>query len=98
MRHAFPPTVQFQQWLDGMRAGDRVARDELFHHVSKQLERLTRKMLKSYPGVQRWEQTDDVLQNALLRLWRALGEVRPASTRDFFALAATQIRRELLDL
>ena len=44
------------------------------------------------------EQTDDVLQNAVVRLLRALEEVRPPSVRAFFGLAATQMRRELLDL
>jgi RNA polymerase sigma-70 factor (ECF subfamily) len=48
--------------------------------------------------VRRWEETDDVLQNALLRLHRALREVALPSARDFFRLAALQIRRELLDL
>ena len=55
-------------------------------------------MLRDFPGVHRWEQTDDVLQNAVLRLIRALGEVRPPTAADFFRLAAAQIRRELLDL
>jgi RNA polymerase sigma-70 factor (ECF subfamily) len=39
-----------------------------------------------------------VLQNATLRLLSALREVRPADTREFFSLAAEQMRRELLDL
>jgi RNA polymerase sigma-70 factor (ECF subfamily) len=55
-------------------------------------------MLRDFPGVHRWEQTDDVLQNAVVRLCRALGDVRPPTAADFFRLAAMQIRRELLDL
>jgi RNA polymerase sigma-70 factor (ECF subfamily) len=55
-------------------------------------------MLGRFPSVQRWAQTDDVFQNALLRLLRALEQVRPAWVRDFFGLAAEQMRRELLDL
>jgi len=55
-------------------------------------------MLKGYPRLRRWEQTDDVLQNAVMRLHRALGQVQPANTADFFRLAALNIRRELLDL
>jgi RNA polymerase sigma factor (sigma-70 family) len=50
------------------------------------------------PQAQRWAQTDDVLQNALLRLLRSLQKVQPASVRDFLGLAALEIRRELLDL
>jgi RNA polymerase sigma-70 factor (ECF subfamily) len=91
-------TVQLNNWVDRMRAGDLAARDELLRGVSNRLERLARKMLQRFPSVQRWAQTDDVLQNALRRLRRALQQVRPGSVRDFFGLAAEQMRRELLDL
>src|SRR5262249_34636348 len=62
------------------------------------LERLARMMLRRYPRLRRWEQTGDILQSAVLRLHRALVEVRPPSVGAFVALAATQIRRELIDL
>jgi RNA polymerase sigma-70 factor (ECF subfamily) len=91
-------TVQLNAWVDRMRAGDRAASDELLRTVCGRLERLARKMLQRYPSVQRWADTDDVLQNSLLRLLRALQEVRPGSVREFFGLAAEQMRRELLDL
>ena len=60
--------------------------------------RLTRKMLMGYPRLRRWEQTDDVLQNALIRLHQSLAEVTPSSVAQFLGLAATQIRRSLIDL
>jgi RNA polymerase sigma factor (sigma-70 family) len=87
-----------QGCIDRLRSGDTAARDELLAHASERLTRLTRKMLRDFPGVKRWEETDDVLQNAALRLCRALGEVQPPTAADFFRLAAAQIRRELLDL
>jgi RNA polymerase sigma-70 factor (ECF subfamily) len=98
MAEASSGTTHLQVYLERMRAGDTAARDELFRQVVGRLERLTRKMLKSYPGVHRWAQTDDVLQSALMRLLRALDQVQPASMREFFALTAEQIRRELIDL
>jgi RNA polymerase sigma-70 factor (ECF subfamily) len=91
-------TVQIQGWLDRLQAGDESARKELLNCACERLTRLTRKMLKGYPRLKRWEQTDDVLQNAAVRLYRALGQVKPASAPDFFRLAALNIRRELLDL
>lgn len=91
-------TVQLNGWIDRMRAGDQAARDELLRATCQRLERLARKMLQRFPSVQRWAETGDVLQNSLLRLLRALAEVRPNSVRDFFGLAAEQMRRELLDL
>jgi RNA polymerase sigma-70 factor (ECF subfamily) len=55
-------------------------------------------MLRRFPRVHRWAQTDDVLQNTLMRLLRSLQNVEPASVRDFLGLAALEMRRELLDL
>jgi len=91
-------TTQLQYWLDLIHLGDETARDALIRHSCERLRRLTRKMLKGYPRLRRWEQTDDVLQNAMLRLYRSLAEVRPESVPQFFSLAATQVRRSLIDL
>jgi RNA polymerase sigma factor (sigma-70 family) len=91
-------TVEIQRLVDRLRDGDAPARDALIAAASARLERLTRKMLGGFPEVKRWEQTDDVLQNALMRLHRALGSVCPESSLHFYRLAAEQIRRELIDL
>jgi RNA polymerase sigma-70 factor (ECF subfamily) len=91
-------THRLHRWLDGIQAGDRAAHDDLLRAVGSRLERLARKMLRRFPGVRRWADTGDVLQNATMRLLRALKEVRPADTRQFIGLAAEQMRRELLDL
>src|SRR5436305_216630 len=80
--------TQLHLLLARMRAGDEAARNELFRHATGRLERLTRKMLHQFPGVRRWAETDDVLQNALIRLLRTLEAVRPATPRDFLGLAA----------
>jgi len=91
-------TTMMHAWVDRIRSGDRSAQDELIRSVCGRLEALARKMLRDFSGVKRYEGTEDVLQGALMRLMRALPEVRPDSMREFYALAATQIRRELLDL
>ena len=91
-------TTQFQRLLDGWAAGDEAARSELLERAAQRLLKLTRRMFRNYPHLRRWEETDDVFQNAILRLYRSLGDVRPDSVRGFFALAATQIRRTLIDL
>ena len=91
-------TTMIEQVLAQLRAGDGAARDQLLGLACQRLGRLAQKMLRHYPGVARWEGTDDVLQNATLRLCRALKSVTPESPRSFFNLAAVQIRRELIDL
>jgi RNA polymerase sigma-70 factor (ECF subfamily) len=87
-----------QGWIDRLRAGDESARQGLLDCASQRLRQMARKMLRRYPRVRRWEETDDVLQNVSLRLYRTLEQVTPTSVRDFVRLASLNIRRELLDL
>ncbi len=91
-------TTQLRGLVERIRAGDFSAREELLRATYVRLERLARKMLRGFPTVGRWEESGDLLHNALLRLLNALREVEPTSVRDFFGLAAEQMRRELLDL
>ena len=91
-------STELQILLDRALEGDDSAYDELIGQASERVRQLTHLMLKRYPRVRRWEETDDVLQAALMRLHRSLAAVRPETTRQFFGLANTQIRRTLLDL
>src|SRR5947209_2507699 len=91
-------TTHVRNCLDRLKAGDESARQELFRHCGARLQRLAHKMLRGYPGVRRWEETGDVLQNALVRLLRALDNVSPESPRHFLNLASGLIRQELIDL
>lgn len=90
--------TQLQGLIDLAKSGDPKAKTLLLDHTCERLLKLTRRMLRGYPGLRRWEQTDDVFQNSLIRLHRALAKVEVESVRHFLNLAATQIRRELLDL
>jgi RNA polymerase sigma-70 factor (ECF subfamily) len=91
-------TTELRDLLGRVSANDRTARDELLRRTAGNLERLTRKMLHGYPTVRRWEETADVVQQATLRLLRALEQVTPETPRQFFGLAAEQVRRTLIDL
>lgn len=91
-------TQQLSQWLDLARQGQVDARNEIIDHACERLRLLTRRMLSNYPKVKRWSETDDVLQNAMIRLHRSLAEIQPETPRQFYGLATTQIRRELIDL
>lgn len=85
-------------WLGRLRAGDAQAREALLRCACERLTVLTRKMLKGFGRVRRWEQTDDVVQNSLMRLYKTLEDIQPANAVEFYRLAALNIRRELLDL
>jgi RNA polymerase sigma-70 factor (ECF subfamily) len=87
-----------ERCLERFRNGDRAASDELLSRTCERLSQLARLMLKGYPRLRRWEETGDVVQSAVLRLARALETVKPPTLRDYYRLAALQIRRELLDL
>ncbi len=91
-------TFQLLQYLERMRAGDRAGADEFLRRVCGRLERMARRMLRTFPNVGVWADTDDVMQSAMMRLLHTLQAVSPSSTQDFVNLAALHIRRELLDL
>jgi RNA polymerase sigma-70 factor (ECF subfamily) len=91
-------TPALHQRLDRWQAGDRDAADELLQMAGARLEKLARRMCKSFPNVRSWAEAGDVFQGSMMRLLRSLRSMRPASTREFFSLAAVHIRRELLDL
>lgn len=91
-------TVQIRRCIERLRRGDPQARDELLELACGRLLRITRKIKRGFPQVGRWEQTEDVAQNASIRLYQALASVELADARHFFRLAAVQIRRELIDM
>jgi RNA polymerase sigma factor (sigma-70 family) len=97
---------QIDQWLALLGRGDEAARfrarNGLITAASARLRRLAHLMLEGYPAVARAVETGDILGEAVIRLCRALEDeavlARMCSARDFLAIAALQIRRELLDL
>ena len=82
----------------GAADGDNQAYVEIINLAASRLQKLTGKMLSSYPHLRRWEETSDVFQTAVVRLHRSLSDVQPDSVKGFFGLAATQIRRTLIDM
>lgn len=90
--------TRLHELVAAVRRGDPRAREALIDHAANRLLLLTRRMFRGRPGLQRWEQTDDVFQNAMLRLHKALETSPVESVRHFFNLATLQIRRELIDL
>ena len=81
-----------------LAAGDDSARVRILEICNGRLRDLSSRLLGKFAKVRRWDDTDDVAQNAAIRLYRALGDTVPDSTRGLMGLMATQIQRELLDL
>jgi RNA polymerase sigma-70 factor (ECF subfamily) len=94
-------SIRLQNLVERMNVGDLSARNDVIAHACDRLRRLARKMLhQDFGRLCEVEQTDDVLNGAMLRLHRALEDpnVRPASAAELFRLASVQLRRELIDL
>jgi RNA polymerase sigma factor (sigma-70 family) len=91
-------TTVMHHLLDRVKTGDETAFNTLLKNLAAPLELIARRMLKRFPRIARWSDPEDVLQNASLRLMRALRDVRPGSMREMYAFATTLMRRELLDM
>jgi RNA polymerase sigma factor (sigma-70 family) len=89
---------RLQLHLDALAAGDAQARHRIIELCSERLDILVQRMLRRFPNVGRWEQADDVSQEAAIRLMRALDQMSFRSPRDLMAIAVTQIKRVLLDM
>jgi RNA polymerase sigma-70 factor (ECF subfamily) len=87
--------------LDGLvhrlHSGQSEARNQLIEMAYEHLEQITQRMLRRFPRVQAADEAGDVLHGALLRLLRALDDVKPGSPKELFALAIGEIKRELVD-
>ena len=66
--------------------------------ASGRLEHLARKLKRGFPGVGRWEQTEDVCQIASFKLYESLLSTQLTDAGHFFRLAAKKIRETLIDL
>lgn len=84
--------------LKKLSAGDDSARVNILEVCNERLRELSHRLLGKFAKVRRWDDTDDVAQNAAIRLYRALAESVPDSPKGLMGLLATQIQRELLDL
>jgi RNA polymerase sigma factor (sigma-70 family) len=96
-----PPDLHqtpIQACLIRLAAGDLGAREELLQISRGRLLAVTRRWLDRCSRLRRWVESEDVLQNSLIRLDRAMDQIPLEKTTDFFAIAATNIRREVHDL
>jgi RNA polymerase sigma factor (sigma-70 family) len=90
-------STQLQVWIDRVCQGDLAAREELIAATCERLRKLAHGML-ARDRVRRWEQTDDVLQQALVRVHRELANVQPKTVREYLHFAGFHIRRVLIEL
>lgn len=96
------PTARYGELLalldDHDPAVSKAARDGLVVLTRDHMVRTAHRMLRSFRRVRQRCETDDVVQEAAIRLHRALVAVIPESPQALLGLAAVQVRRQLLDL
>jgi RNA polymerase sigma factor (sigma-70 family) len=90
-------STQVQRLLELLHCGHDSARAHLLEHGLERFRLLARRMLRRQQDLRALGETDDVVQHTLIRLHRALAQVKPTTARDFFGLAARQIRWVLRD-
>ncbi len=86
------PEQQTDSRFDGA-----VSYAEMMARAEDSLRRLASQLLARSTAVSRWEQTDDVMQESLMRLHQALRTTRIESSLHFYRLSARQIRHVLID-
>jgi RNA polymerase sigma-70 factor (ECF subfamily) len=92
-------TTALQGLIDRLQAADPAAAQELLGRACDRLRRLTHTVFRDFGRLRHLEDTDDVLNAAVLRLLRRLqSDNKPDTVREFFRRAAREIRCELLDL
>lgn len=89
---------QLQALLDRLQAGEDTVRAALLQHTLERFRQLARRMFRQYPDLRMLDETDDVVQKALVRLHRVLGQIHPPNGAAYFSLAAQQVRWVLRDL
>jgi RNA polymerase sigma-70 factor (ECF subfamily) len=92
-------TTALQGLIDRLNAGDPTAVNALIGRACDRLRRLTHTVFRDFGRLHRLEDTDDVLNAAVLRLLRRLqSDNKPDTVREFFRRAGREVRCALLDL
>jgi RNA polymerase sigma-70 factor (ECF subfamily) len=102
--HEEPTTTVIQRYLDALpdgAAADLIIRDLLEQAVGRLRLACASFLHKNYPRLTRPPanlETDELLGGVVARLLTALRTIRPATVRQFFALACLHMRWQLNDL
>lgn len=91
-------TTDLTNELINLGAGSHESRRTVIDMTVERLRQMAHRMLRKYPGVGRFDSTDDVLSTAAIKLYQSLHVVRPDTPRKYWGFAALQIRRTLIDL
>lgn len=90
--------MHLQRCLISLENRDPGARAELLGFAHRRLRLLAQRMFHRFPKLYSHEQSDDLFQEAMLRLWTSLEKIGPTTVAQFMGLATLQMQRALCDL
>lgn len=91
-------TCLIQEQLVRLRQGAPDARNELIAVAARRMREIATRMLQQFVGnVPRGAEPDDVVNQTVIRLCKALENVQPNDAKHFIAIAGWHMRRELLE-
>lgn len=91
-------TEQFENMLRNFDPDQPESLNDLIQYSKNRLRLLAHRLFANESQLSRWEQTDDVVQNAMMDLCNTLRREKPTTKNSFFALAFTIIRHKILDM
>jgi len=93
-------TQHIQKSLDQIAGGQDLTKaiDELLARAQKRIRTHVERALGSRPDLARWEEPDDLMQDVLIRLDRAVRTLKPSTPGKFFALTAKIVKDKTIDL
>lgn len=94
----FETSTTIRDILSQVGKGEPTAVDRLFAHVMDRLRILSHSLFRARKDLHHFEEGDDLLQEASIRLHHAVQELKPDTTRAFMALALQHVRWALRDL
>ncbi|WP_296456317.1 sigma-70 family RNA polymerase sigma factor [Rubinisphaera sp.] len=89
---------EVEEIITRLNAGDEAAKEELITAAYNRMMAMTRKIKRSYQNVNRWEQTEDIFQQAAVRMHKALVSMEINDEQHFWRLTAQHIRWTLIEV
>jgi len=96
--NVFESSTGVREILLQIREGEASATDRLFAHCLERFKLLSRRIFSTRKDLHGLEESDDLLQEALIRLHGTVAKLRPETTRALMTLALQHIRWALRDL
>lgn len=92
-------TADVHRLIERLRRGDDSARNALLERVYHRLRRIAGALFRDeFPRLRARHDLNSVVDEAWMRLMKALEETRPESAEDFYSLMFHKVRHVLLDM